>query len=122
MNDKRRGLGKSLSVMGLNELLGDTPIATSTVAKDASLQTLKVDELQPGRYQPRQNFNEETLQELANSIKKQGIIQPIVVRLRPSGKYEIIAGERRWRAAQLAGLTEVPIVVRQLDDEATIAV
>jgi len=122
MNDKRRGLGKSLSDMGLNELLSDTPVATSTAVKDAATWTLKVDELQPGRYQPRQNFDEEKLQELANSIKKQGIIQPIVVRLRPSGKYEIIAGERRWRAAQLAGLAEVPVVIRQLDDEATIAV
>ena len=121
---KKRGLGKSLSDMGLNELLSDEPTAApqSASAPAAGVETLAIDQLTPGRYQPRQHFDETALQELSQSIKKQGIIQPMVVRERPGGKFEIVAGERRWRAAKLANLTEVPVIKKELSDEATIAI
>ncbi|MCH9744294.1 MAG: ParB/RepB/Spo0J family partition protein [Gammaproteobacteria bacterium] len=138
---KRRGLGKGLGDMGLSELLGDiqtevkaTETALSPVvdiapqeqlieqqAPGSRLQKLGVDLLQPGRYQPRKNFSQESLQELADSIKAQGIIQPLVARPMRDNQYEIIAGERRWRAAQLAGLSDVPVIVRDIPDEAAIA-
>jgi len=86
-----------------------------------SLQWLPIEFLQRGKYQPRQEFKQETLQELANSIQAQGIIQPIVVRELNKNKFEIIAGERRWRAAQLAGLEQVPVIVKQLDEKAAMA-
>lgn len=107
----------------------DTPVApaqqsdasaASAPAHNATLKTLPVDLLQPGRYQPRRVFDDSALQELADSIKAQGIIQPIVVR-RMNDRYEIIAGERRWRAAQLAGLMDVPVVEKALSDEAALA-
>ena len=87
-----------------------------------SLQWLPIEFLQRGKYQPRQEFKQETLQELANSIQAQGIIQPIVVRELNKNKFEIIAGERRWRAAQLAGLEQVPVIVKQLDEKAAMAI
>jgi ParB family chromosome partitioning protein len=87
-----------------------------------SLQWLPIEFLQRGKYQPRQDFKQETLQELANSIQAQGIIQPIVVRELNKNKFEIIAGERRWRAAQLAGLEQVPVIVKQLDEKAAMAI
>ena len=93
---------------------------TLDVKHNAALKSLPVDVLRSGRYQPRKVFNEDALQELANSIKAQGIIQPIVERPMNNG-YEIIAGERRWRAAQLAGLHEVPVIVKDLTDEAALA-
>lgn len=101
----------------------DIPAATAAplpAINNAHLKSLPVDMLKPGRYQPRKVFNEEALQELADSIKAQGIIQPIVVRSM-NGGYEIIAGERRWRAAQLAGLHNVPVIVKELTDEAALA-
>jgi len=118
MTIKKKGLGRNLNDLGLNELLSD--IATSNVPKSA-LRTLAIDLLQPGKYQPRRAINQETLAELADSIRKQGIIQPIVVRTIFDGSYEIIAGERRWRAAQLAGLHEVPVTVRDISDEQAMA-
>lgn len=87
-----------------------------------SLQWLPIEFLQRGKYQPRQEFKQETLQELANSIQAQGIIQPIVVRELNKNKFEIIAGERRWRAAQLAGLEQVPVIVKQLNEKAAMAI
>jgi ParB family chromosome partitioning protein len=110
---KLKGLGR-----GLDSLLGDDE-ATSTT--NDALMTLKVSELQPGKYQPRSYMDEEALQTLAASIKTQGIMQPILVRPLAVGGYEIIAGERRWRASQIAGLTEVPVVVRNIPDEAALA-
>jgi len=118
MNMKKKGLGRNLSDLGLNELLSD--IATSNVPKSA-LRNLAIDLLRPGKYQPRRVMGEEALAELADSIRKQGIIQPIVVRTVFDGSYEIIAGERRWRAAQLAGLHEVPVTVRDISDEQAMA-
>lgn len=132
MATKRPSLGR-----GLGALLGQPAAATSTAAatgdnvvpqkSEDALQQLPIDLLQRGKYQPRVDMRQETLQELADSIKAQGVVQPIVVRPITAGgsgaprRYEIIAGERRWRAAQLAGLHEVPAVVRDVPDNAAIA-
>ena len=114
MNVKKRGLGR-----GLDALLGDV---SGRPEKHHALQTLPIEQLQRGKYQPRKDIDPEKLQELANSIKAQGIIQPIVVRSLDIDRYEIVAGERRWRAAQLAGLADVPVVVKNLDDHSTMAI
>jgi len=112
---KKRGLGR-----GLDALLGqaDTP---GDSAGDGTLATLAVERIQPGKYQPRRNFDETALDELATSLKAQGMIQPIVVRALPKGRYELIAGERRWRAAQRAGLAEVPALVREVPEQTVLA-
>jgi len=109
---KMKGLGR-----GLDALLGAEPPAAATTG----LQQLPIDKLQPGRYQPRTRMNAEALAELADSIRAQGVIQPILVRPAGDGRYEIIAGERRFRAAQMAGLVEVPVTVRDVPDEAALA-
>lgn len=85
------------------------------------LKNLPVEFIQPGKYQPRHNIQAESLEDLANSIKAQGIMQPIVVRPISSNKYEIVAGERRWRACQMAGLDTIPVIIKQVPDEAAIA-
>jgi len=85
------------------------------------MRDLNVTHLKPGKYQPRSHMNEDSLKDLAASIKAQGIMQPILVRQLPDNSYEIIAGERRWRAAQLAGLTRVPVLVRRVPDNAALA-
>ncbi|MBL8350688.1 MAG: ParB/RepB/Spo0J family partition protein [Burkholderiaceae bacterium] len=109
---KPKGLG-----LGLEALLG--PKVADIAAADASRpSTLKLDQLQPGRYQPRTRMDEGSLYELAESIKNQGIMQPILVRPVGASGYEIIAGERRFRAARLAGLDEVPVLVKEVPDEA----
>ena len=120
---KKRGLGR-----GLDALLGPkgavTPVTVAAVAEPQPgevLRKLPIDQLQPGKYQPRRDMDEGKLAELAESIKAQGIIQPILVRQIEGGSYEIIAGERRWRASRLAGLDEVPVVVRELEDRTVIA-
>ncbi|WP_269789659.1 ParB/RepB/Spo0J family partition protein [Stenotrophomonas sp. Iso1] len=120
---KKRGLGR-----GLDALLGPkgsmTQVSVAAVAEPQPgevLRKLPVDQLQPGKYQPRRDMDEGKLAELAESIKAQGIIQPILVRQIEGGKYEIIAGERRWRASRLAGLDVVPAVVRELEDRTVIA-
>lgn len=82
---------------------------------------LNLNEIQPGKYQPRKDFNPEKLQELADSIKAQGVIQPIIVRKIEEGRYEIIAGERRWQASKLAGLEAIPVIVREIDDKTALA-
>lgn len=117
---KKRGLGR-----GLDALLGDVAPANAAVPEHKApqdAQTLPIEFLQRGKYQPRKDMNPEKLKELSDSIAAQGIIQPIIVRMLAKDKYEIIAGERRWRAAQLAGLHNVPVVVRNLDDQAVMAV
>lgn len=108
---KKRGLN-----VGLNELLSDIEISPQTV-----LKYLPVDMLQPGKYQPRRDMDQVCLTELAESIQQQGIIQPVIVRALAKGNYEIIAGERRWRAAQLAKLHEIPVVVKDIPDTHAIA-
>jgi ParB family chromosome partitioning protein len=88
----------------------------SISVENASLQ-LPVNQLKPGKYQPRRHFDEEALTELADSIEKHGVMQPVVVRLTAANSYEIIAGERRWRAAKLANLVQVPVIIREVNDE-----
>jgi len=103
---------------GLDALLGSYEPA----AEKDELRQLPLDLLRRGKYQPRTHMDPAALDELAASIKAQGVVQPIVVRALPSGEYEIVAGERRWRAAQLAGLESIPAVVRRIPDEAAIAI
>jgi ParB family chromosome partitioning protein len=110
---KSKGLGRGLDAL----LAGDLE---SVSAADA-LRMLKVEQLQPGKYQPRTQMDQESLQQLADSIHAQGIMQPILVRQVAPERFEIIAGERRWRAAQLTGLHEVPALVREIADEAALA-
>jgi len=114
MNVKKRGLGR-----GLDALLGEMP---STSNDEMGSHSLPIDVLQRGKYQPRRDINPEKLQELANSIAMQGIVQPIIVRGISHGRYEIIAGERRWRAAQIAGLHHVPVIIKEMDDRTAIAI
>jgi ParB family chromosome partitioning protein len=110
---KHKGLGRGLDAL----LSGD-----ETVEKAGDrLTDLPLTALQPGKYQPRTQMHEEAIDELAESLKAQGMIQPILARPVGSGRYEIIAGERRWRAAQRAGLKEVPVLVREVRDEAALA-
>jgi len=115
---KKTGLGR-----GLDALLGSNLKAAGAPAdlSKEGLTHLAISSLQPGKYQPRRDMKTEKLAELADSIRAQGVIQPIVVRQLSGGQYEIIAGERRWRAAQLAELRNVPVVVRDVDDRSVIA-
>jgi ParB family chromosome partitioning protein len=124
MATKRQSLGKGLdALLGIAEDISadQSLVADGVQPADGQLQHLPVELLQRGKYQPRRDFNAESLQELADSIASQGLIQPIVVRALDHGNYEIIAGERRWRAAQLAGIDEVPAIVREISDQTTIA-
>ncbi|HEX3122737.1 MAG TPA: ParB/RepB/Spo0J family partition protein [Rhodanobacteraceae bacterium] len=116
MAAKRRG---GLGARDLDVLLG-TP-EDDSAAPDGELQQLRLDRIQPGKFQPRQAMDPERLSELAASIKAQGVIQPIVVRPIGGARFEIIAGERRWRAAQQAGLGEIPALVREVPDQAVVA-
>ena len=133
MNDKKK-LGKGLdallstgSTQTMASLLGGKPrepqTTPATVAedKDGDLKNIPIELIQRGKYQPRTDMHEEALEELAASIKNQGVMQPIVVRPISSEKYEIIAGERRWRATQMAGLDSIPAIVKPVGDEAAIA-
>lgn len=134
MANKRRGLGKNLS-----ELLSITPeslaqvtatsqealmtsLNTQTIANPMQVSYLPLQALQRGKYQPRKDMNVEALEDLASSIKAQGVLQPIVVRSIDTNRYEIIAGERRWRAAQIAGLESIPAIIRDVSDQVTMAV
>lgn len=112
---KLKGLGR-----GLDALLSGNADGTDTSGD--RLQNLETASLQPGKYQPRSNMDQAALADLAESIKAQGIMQPILVRAIGVDRYEIIAGERRWRAAQLAGLDEVPVIIREVTDEAALAI
>jgi ParB family chromosome partitioning protein len=126
MTIKKRGLNKGLDAL-LAETLDSreeatTSSSTSPVQVSAGFVELNVKRLRPGRFQPRSTIQESELESLANSIKEQGILQPIVVRALANDGYEIIAGERRWRAAQLAGLTTVPVIIKNVPDEAALAI
>jgi ParB family chromosome partitioning protein len=119
---KRRSLGKGLDAL----LAGSGSAARADSPAGASdpgdgLREIPVDRIQRGRYQPRRDFDPDALEDLARSIRAQGLMQPIVLRSVGEERYEIIAGERRWRAAQLAGLESIPAVLREVDDEAAIA-
>jgi ParB family chromosome partitioning protein len=107
MAKKVRGLGK-----GLDDLFVDNAVNTA-----GGVQTLGIYEVQPNEAQPRRDFDEEALQELAESIAQHGVLQPILVRSLPGGGYRIVAGERRWRASRMAGLSEIPAVVKEMTDQ-----
>ncbi len=119
MSSKKRGLGR-----GLDALLGAEPgeVVAGEAVEPNELREIPVDLLERGPFQPRRHFDEQALQELADSIRAQGVVQPLVVRASEDGTFQIIAGERRWRAAQLAGIGQVPAIVRQIPDEAAVAV
>lgn len=112
---KKRGLGR-----GLEALLGDA--GPSESIPPPTLNSLPVELLQPGKYQPRTGMDPERLAELAASIRAHGVVQPVVVRRIAADRYEIVAGERRWRAAQQAGLHELPVVIRDIPDQSAIAI
>lgn len=118
---KKRGLGKSLDALlvGSSSVVEEQDRSSNNKEK---LCQLSVSLIQSGKYQPRKDMSPEGLENLASSIRVQGVIQPIIVRHLLGGRYEIVAGERRWRAAQLAGLTEIPAIVRDIPDEAAVAI
>ena len=118
MAAKKKGLGR-----GLTALLGNSDVDSMIEPKNNDeLRTIDVDLIERGPWQPREHFDEDALQELADSIATQGVVQPIVVRQKPDGRFEIVAGERRWRAAQKAGLSKVPAVIKTFDDQTAAAV
>jgi ParB family chromosome partitioning protein len=116
LSSKKRGLGR-----GLDALLGSVQPAPQPEAGE-ELRELPLEALVPGRHQPRRMFDREALEALAESIRAQGVVQPIVVREAGEGRYEIVAGERRWRAARIAGLCSIPAVIRQMPDRTAMAV
>ncbi len=135
MSAKKRGLGRGLDALlssskpapsanNQQQANAATEQVSDVVAEQSKgeLQKLAIEFLQSGKYQPRKDMSEEALEELASSIRAQGIIQPIVVRQIGADKYEIIAGERRWRAAQLAKLDTVPCIIKDVPDEAAVAI
>ena len=111
---KNRGLGRGLDALLSND--GD-----NVSSKIETTNVMPLSQLTPGKFQPRKNFNQDSLKELAESIKAQGIIQPILVRMTSNNQYEIIAGERRWQAAKIAKLDEVPVVVKDISDSTALA-
>jgi ParB family transcriptional regulator, chromosome partitioning protein len=115
--NKPKGLGR-----GLDALLGAGKAASDAPPNEGELRNLPIASLKPGKYQPRTRMDQAALQELAQSIKQRGIVQPILVREVGAGKFEIVAGERRWRAAQIAGLAEVPALVREIADDAALGI
>jgi len=122
---KRRGLGRGLDALLTSApapAVSETSESAEATLQKGELQKLPIELLQPGKYQPRKDMSAEALEELSNSIRAQGIIQPIVVRSLDENNYEIIAGERRWRAAQLAEISEVPCLVKNVPDEAAVAI
>ena len=125
MAAKRQSLGKGLdALLGISEDAIEQPITgTDSFDQDTrdQLRNIPIDMLQRGKYQPRIDFDNDSLQELADSISHQGLMQPISVRKIEDNKFEIIAGERRWRAAQLAGLDTIPAIVRDVSDQTTVA-
>jgi len=128
MATKKRGLGKGLDVLLPGAKINiqqssqlNSEETTKVASKQDRLKDLPLEYLQRGRYQPRTNMHQETLEELAESIKAQGVMQPVVVRPLGENRYEIIAGERRWRACQKAGLETIPAIIRDVPDEAAIA-
>jgi ParB family chromosome partitioning protein len=119
MAAKKRGLGER----GLGALLANSRVNLEEEPRshDGELREIPIDLIQRGRYQPRRDMDPAALQELADSIRQQGVMQPVVVRPVQEGRYELIAGERRWRAAQMAELDRLPAIVREVPDEAAIA-
>ena len=132
MQIKKRGLGKGLdSLLSSSSVNRNKQISDDFNAEKAqqlvdqsqgSLRDLLIDSLQPGKYQPRRDMSTDALEELANSIRVQGVLQPIVVRETGHQKYEILAGERRWRASKLVGLESIPCLIKNVEDDAAIAI
>lgn len=114
MTKKIKGLGK-----GLDSLLSS---GIDSIGNGDKLSVLPINKIEPGRYQPRSQMDDDALQELADSIRIQGVIQPVIVRESGLDNYELIAGERRWRAAQLAELTEIPAIIKSISDENALAI
>lgn len=106
---KKSGLGR-----GLDALFTDNSVDSS---ENSSAVTLKLNEIEPNKEQPRKTFDEKALSELASSIERNGVLQPLLVRPMADGSYQLVAGERRWRASRIAGLTEVPVVIKEMSDE-----
>lgn len=130
MSVKKRGLGRGLEALlsgsssaqlDVAEADSNKPLVAAPSSEDKALRELPIDLIQRGKYQPRRDMEPESLQELADSIVAQGVMQPIVVRPISDQKFEIIAGERRWRATQMAGLDVIPVVIRDVSDETAIA-
>lgn len=121
MSLKKRGLGRGLDAL-LTTGKPASAAESQVESRQSELQNLPIEWLQPGKYQPRKDMSQDALEELASSIRAQGVIQPIVVRPVGTDRYEIIAGERRWRASQLAGLAEVPCMLKDVPDEAAVAI
>ena len=120
---KRRGLGRGLdALLTSNKEIDGATQSNLTSVDDSELQYLPIEQLQKGKYQPRKDMSAEALEDLSNSIRSQGIIQPIVVRNVDTNTYEIIAGERRWRAAQIAEIDKIPCIIKNVEDEAAIAI
>ena len=123
MSAKRRGLGRGLdALLATSQSASRSEDGEAVTSQNSELRKLPIEFLQPGKYQPRKDMSPEALEELASSIRSQGVIQPIVVRLVSTDKYEIIAGERRWRVAQLAQLDVVPCLIKDVPDEAAVAI
>ena len=123
MSAKRRGLGRGLdALLATSQSASRSEDGEAVTSQNSELRKLPIEFLQPGKYQPRKDMSPEALEELASSIRSQGVIQPIVVRLVSTDKYEIIAGERRWRAAQIAKLEFVPCIIKDVPDEAAVAI
>lgn len=110
---KKKGLGKGLDALFIDN---------ATKLEGAAPEPIKLSEIEPNREQPRKAFDAEALHQLADSIREHGLLQPLLVRPKPEGGYQIVAGERRWRASRMAGLTEVPVIVRDLDDRKTMEI
>jgi len=131
MATRRKGLGRGLdALMGAGTRQQEPAVSVQDAIEqvqspsadiNGQLKYVPVELIQRGKYQPRRDINQEALEELASSIRSQGVMQPIVIRPIAENKYEIIAGERRWRASQLAGLDKIPAVIRDVPDEAAIA-
>lgn len=125
MTTKKRKLNRGLDALLGTELTrqkaGETATSSATTTADGELRQIRLEKLQRGKYQPRIEFDEAALNELAESIKAQGVMQPIVVRSISADQFEIVAGERRWRASQIAGLDSIPALVRGISDETAIA-
>ena len=109
--DKRRGLGR-----GLSALMADVAETQTVASEGAAEQYVPIEKISPNPEQPRKRFDPQDLDDLANSIREKGVIQPLIVRRRDDGTFEIVAGERRWRASQMAQLHELPIIVREFTD------
>jgi ParB family chromosome partitioning protein len=132
MTSKKRGLSRGLDALladtldlnkvSTKQLMNETTTNAAPVQVASGFVEINVKRLHPGKFQPRREIQESELESLANSIKEQGILQPVVVRNIGNDGYEIIAGERRWRAAQLAGLTTVPVIIKDVPDQAALAI